>query len=92
MKAHGNGTPETCAANLLNIVRGEVPYDRIRGRDGALEFLPNATDDAIADAEWVLATYEPRVSVDGIEAIVEATLTGDYSLLAKIKRKEEDEE
>lgn len=91
MKAQGNGTPETCAANLLNIVRGEIPYDRMRGRDGSLEFLPNSTDDAIADAEWVLATYEPRVDVDGIESVIENARTGDYSLLAKVKRKEAEE-
>jgi len=59
MKAHGNGTPETCASNLLRIVRGEVPYDRVRGRDGALVDQPNAIDEAVADAEWVLETYEP---------------------------------
>ena len=61
MKAHGNGKPETCASNLLRIVRGEVAYDRVRGRDGALVDQPNATDEAVADAEWVLETYEPRV-------------------------------
>ena len=52
MKASGNGSPETCASNLLRIVRGEVPYDRVRGRDGALVDQPNATDEAVADAEW----------------------------------------
>ena len=34
MQAHGNGNPETCASNLLRTIRGEVPYDRVRGRDG----------------------------------------------------------
>ncbi|MBO5954264.1 MAG: early E1A protein, partial [Oscillospiraceae bacterium] len=66
MKAHGNGTPETCAANLLHIVRGEVPFDRVRGRDGSLVDRPNAAEEATADAEWVLETYEPRVSVESI--------------------------
>lgn len=91
MKAHGNGTPETCASNLLNIVRGEVPFDRVRGRDGALEFKPNADDEVHADAEWLLATYEPRLSIENIETIIEDTQTGDYSILATIKRKEEEE-
>ena len=36
MRAKGNGRPEVCATNLLKITRGEVSYDRIRGRDGAL--------------------------------------------------------
>ena len=92
MKAHGNGTPETCASNLLRIVRGEIPYDRVRGRDGALVDRPNATDEALADAEWVLDTYEPRVSVESIEELAEAAQTGDFSTLVNIERKEEEEE
>lgn len=91
MKAHGNGTPETCASNLLRIVRGEVPYDRVRGRDGALVGQPNATDEAVADAEWLLETYEPRVTVESVEASPEAALTGDFSTLVNIKRKEDEE-
>lgn len=92
MKAHGNGTPETCASNLLRIVRGEVPFDRVRGRDGALIDQPNATDEAIADAEWLLETYEPRVAVESAEAIAAAAITGDFSTLTNIKRKEEEED
>ena len=92
MKAYGNGTPETCASNLLRIVRGEVPFDRVKGRDGALVDQPNATDDAIADAEWLLETYEPRVEVESAEAITEAALAGDFGTLVNIRRKEEEEE
>lgn len=92
MKAHGNGRPETCASNLLRIVRGEIPFDRVRGRDGALVDQPNATDEAIADAEWVLQTYEPRVDVESIEANPEAAISGEFFTLAKIKRKEDEEE
>ena len=90
MKAHGNGTPETCASNLLRLVRGEVPFDRVRGRDGALVDQPNATDEAIADAEWVLGIYEPRVNVGSIEANPEAALNGDFSTLVNIERKEDE--
>ena len=90
MKAHGNGRPETCASNLLRLVRGEVPYDRVRGRDGALVDQPNTSDDAIADAEWVLGTYEPRVNVESIESNPAAALTGDFSTLVNITRKEDE--
>lgn len=92
MKAHGNGTPETCASNLLRIVRGEVPYDRVRGRDGSLVDQPNAVDEATADAEWVLETYEPRVTVESVEEHPEAVSSGDFSTLVNIKRKEDEEE
>ena len=91
MKAHGNGIPETCASNLLRIVRGEVPFDRVRGRDGALVDQPNATDEALADAEWVIATYEPRVIIESSEANTDEALTGDFSTLINIKRKEDEE-
>lgn len=92
MKAHGNGTPETCATNLLHIVRGEVPFDRVRGRDGSLVDRPNAAEEAAADAEWVLETYEPRVSVESISDNPEALRSGDISMLVNITRKEEEEE
>ena len=91
MKAHGNGRPETCASNLLRIVRGEIPYDRVRGRDGSLVDQPIAIDEATADAEWVLNTYEPRVEVESVETTPEAISTGDYSTLVKIKRTEAEE-
>lgn len=92
MKAHGNGNPETCASNLLRIVRGEIPYDRVRGRDGALVDQPNATDEAVADAEWVLETYEPRVDAESITGSGEAVKSGEFALLVDINRKEDEEE
>lgn len=91
MKAHGNGNPETCASNLLRIVRGEVPYDRVKGRAGVLIDQPNAMDEAIADAEWLLGTYEPRVEVDSAEVNPEAAITGDFFAQFNIKRKEDEE-
>ena len=92
MKAHGNGKPETCASNLLRIVRGEVAYDRVRGRDGALVDQPNATDEAVTDAEWVLETYEPRVDAENIIGSGEAVKNGEFALLVDIDRKEDEEE
>lgn len=92
MKAHGNGTPETCAANLLHLTCGEVPYDRVRGRDGGMIDQPNAEDDIAADAEWVLETYEPRVTVENIEVNPSDASSGDFSIDAEISRKEEDED
>ena len=91
MKAHGNGTPEVCASNLLRMVRGEVPFDRVRGRDGSLIDKPNAQDDTIADIEWLLGTYEPRVNIESIRSNPDAPLTGDFSTLVNIARKEDEE-
>lgn len=89
MKANGNGKPETCAFNLLRIVRGEVPYDRVRGRGGELIDQPSSTaDEAVADIEWVLSTYEPRVDIDRIDDSPEAAISGDFSTFVKVKKKE----
>lgn len=92
MKANGNGTPETCASNLLRIVRGEVPYDRVRGRDASLIDQPNATKKALADARWLLEKYEPRVEIESKSSTSEAARAGDFAALMNIKRKEEKEE
>ena len=93
MKGQGNGIPEQCALNLLMITRGEVPYDRIRGRNGTLTDAPTSqvSDAALADAEWLLETYEPRIEIDSID--IEATIgaIGEYGLAASLRRKEEDQ-
>lgn len=91
MKAHGNGRPETCASNLLRLVRGEVPYDRVRGRDGALIDQPSKAIEAQADIEWLLRTYEPRVDVKSIEFNPETVISGDFSAHVKIQKKEDEE-
>lgn len=77
MKASGNGAPAQCVANLLRIVRGEVPYERLKGLDARLIDSPSSTVEAelSADAEWLLENYEPRVSLDSLnleQALAEA--------------------
>jgi len=92
MLASGNGRPEVCALNLLRITRGEIPYDRIKGRTGILTDSPSgvAIDDTIADAEWLLRIYEPRIEPDGID--IDATLStfGEYGIDVNIIKKRED--
>lgn len=91
MRAKGNGRPEVCASNLLKITRGEVPYDRIRGRDGALIDLPDAADEAAADAEWLLQTYEPRVDAEAVAANADEQ-AGDFDTIVDITRRKEDKD
>ena len=86
MRASGNGSPEVCAANLLRIVRGEVAYDRVRGVDGTL------IDKAVADAEWVLETFEPRVESDSITSNPAAAFSGDFGMIVNIIQRKEDED
>ena len=65
MKASGNGAPEICVQNLLKTIRGEVPYERIKGIDRTLIDKPSETaaTDLAADVEFLVETYEPRVQL-----------------------------
>lgn len=69
MLGSGNGTPQQCADNLLKTSRFSVPYERIKGIKGALLDMPAASagEEMAADAEWMLETYEPRISINGIK-------------------------
>ncbi len=68
MQASGNGLPMQCVANLVRIVRGECTYDRVKGIDPSLVDQPEpvAVPLLIADARWLIKTYEPRVNVGQI--------------------------
>ena len=46
----------------------------------------------MADAEWVLETYEPRVDAENIIGSGEAVKNGEFALLVDIDRKEDEEE
>lgn len=81
-----NSDPSRCAKNLLAIVRGEVPYDRIRGLDAKLIDRPTSQSAAELneDALWMLATYEPRVEVDAADIGFDDT-TGEIRVVVKFK-------
>ena len=68
MRASGNGAPDVCANNLLRIARGEVPFERVKGLDPRLIDRPMSVveREIRQDAEWLLDTYEPRVTVNAI--------------------------
>lgn len=86
MKAKGNSRPELCAANLLRITRGEVPYERTKGLSVANIDSPatRAGSDAAADAVWLLENYEPRIDVDSVNTEAITAETGDFLLNAGI--------
>ena len=69
MLKSGNGDPRQCAENLLRIVRGEVPYDRVRGIDGSIVDMPedDARIELEQDAKWNIENYEPRIAVEETE-------------------------
>lgn len=86
MKAYGNGTPETCVQNLLKTIRGEVPYERIKGIDRTLIDKPSETagPELAADVEYVVQTYEPRVKLGSVELEALAAKVGGFELEASI--------
>ncbi len=82
MKASGNGTPQTCVQNLLKTIRGEVPYERIKGIDRTLIDRPSeaAGPDLAADVEFVVKIYEPRAKLGTVELKALAAEVGGFEL------------
>ena len=87
MKASGNGRPQTCVQNLLKTIRGEVPYERIKGIDRTLIDKPRelAGPELAADVEFVVETYEPRVKLDSAELEALAAKAGSFELATSIE-------
>ena len=86
MKASGNGAPEICVQNLLKTIRGEVPYERIKGIDRTLIDKPSETaaTDLAADVEFLVETYEPRVKLTDVELVALAAEVGSFEINASI--------
>ena len=40
MRKEGNGSPEVCAENLMNTVRGECAHDRVKGINARIIDMP----------------------------------------------------
>lgn len=53
----------------MKTVRGEVPYERVKGIDRALIDKPasHARTDFSANVQWLVETYEPRLDIDGVD-------------------------
>ena len=65
----------------------------MRGQSPETYERPSASAryDAIAEAEWVLDTYEPRVEVEGIDFEAPDAQGGDFSTITQIKLREEED-
>lgn len=85
MKAHGNGTPQQCAENLIRIARGEIPFDRLRGVDATLTDTPSITaaPQYQEDIHWLLETYEPRLAGESLDVIAEDAANGIFMIDAE---------
>jgi len=86
MRASGNGAPDVCANNLLRTFRGEVPFERVKGIDPRLIDRPSSevNSELNDDAEWLVNTYEPRVTLDGVTVSGTSVADGEFSITANI--------
>lgn len=86
MKASGNGEPRVCVQNLLQLFRGENPYERVKGLDPRLIDQPTetVTPEVMQDAEWLIETYEPRVTVNEIRVGESDGTQGRYTVTADV--------
>lgn len=86
MLSKNNSNPAVCVNNLMQIARGEAPYDRVKGISFAQLDVPiaQATDEIVEDAEWMLDTYEPRAEIDSIEVTPTDAPNGHFAITAKI--------
>lgn len=68
MKSKGNGTPQQCIANLINLFQYEVPYARLKGMPADIIDKPDDEAATIArnHATWLISNYEPRVKINNI--------------------------
>lgn len=68
MLPSGNSKVPACANNLLQLTRGEVPLDQLRGLRADLIDMPATAAAAYlqAAAHWVIEHYEPRLSFDSL--------------------------
>ncbi|MEE0433919.1 MAG: early E1A protein [Peptococcaceae bacterium] len=86
MRAQGNGDPQVCVQNLLRTVRGDVPFARLKGIDGRNIDVPEtiASPAVIADAIWVIDTYEPRVDAQDVTTAALDSVYGDFTVSATV--------
>lgn len=89
MNATGNGKSQLCAANLLVLTRGEVPYERCKGLDGRLIDSPNTVNGPLAraDIQWQLNTYEPRIDLNALNISAIKPELGQFGIETAITKK-----
>ena len=87
MIGKGNGAPAVCVNNLLQLFRGEVPYERVKGLDPRIIDRPISAADVQLrqDADWLVETYEPRAGIKSITVSQSDTVNGGFTVTADIE-------
>lgn len=94
MRKEGNGSPEVCAENLMNTIRGECAHDRVKGINARIIDMPaeEAEFEAQEDARWNVETYETRIDVEEVGVNVEIGPEGEFSIELEITESEDEED
>lgn len=94
MRKSGNGEPKRCVENLTNIVRGEVPFDRVRGIDARIIDKPadEAAQELEQEAHWNMETYEPRVNAESTKITANLDDNGGFELDIEVSEATDDED
>ena len=84
MQKTGNGNTDTCVNNLLQLMRGEIPLDQLRGIRADIIDQPATTAAPLyaASARWLIDNYEPRAAFDNIN-LTDGTTEGDFKQIAQ---------
>ena len=92
MLSKGNGNAEVTSQNLVRTVRGEVPYDRIRGIDISYTDRPasEVKTNVVNDVFETFEDYEPRADVKNID--LQQAGDGSFNINLEIEKVEEQEE
>lgn len=92
MLSKGNGNAEITSQNLVKTVRGEVPFDRIRGIDISHTDRPasEVRTDIVNDVFETLEDYEPRADIINVD--LEQTANGSFNINLEIEKVEEQED
>lgn len=90
MRRHGNGAPQVCVNNLLQLFRGEVPYERVKGLDPRMydRTFFAASSKLRQDGDWLVDTYEPRAAIKSITVAQSDAVNGGFAVTAEIEEKE----
>lgn len=65
--------------NIINTIKDEVPYDRLRGRDPKNVDKTNKNRNALIEETYdLIKTYEPRVTVKSVD------IEEDENLIIKV--------
>lgn len=93
MLKSGNGRPKKCVENLLSIIRGEIPFDRVRGMDARImdKASDTAKDEFEQDALWNIRTYEPRIEPADVNISINDKKGGDFTVDIDISNVEAEE-